>query len=108
MRNCVDPLDLVNTFKKGRKIYVGLGEPKKDSVEALKSALENPLYDVGISMWEAKAHFVSIAAGEGVTFSELEKVFDYFEGKTNSFHVFGAYLENAPKIFECAVFTVLD
>ncbi len=112
---CVDWVDFVVPFEcsTGRSVCVGVGEPKEDGIEALESALDNPLYGAGIDMRKVGAYFLSCALGENIPFSEMERVINYFMEKYTSeerepFIIFAAYLNNEPNTFEWTVFVPVD
>ncbi len=112
---CIDWLDFVVPLKcsTGRKVCVGVGEPEEDGIEALESALDNPMYDAGIDMRKAEAYFLSGAVGEDIPFSEVERVINYFmeryaSGEREPFSIFAAYLNNEPNTFEWTVFVPVE
>ncbi len=112
---CIDWLDFVAPFEcsTGRTVCVGVGEPKEDGIEALKSALDNPIYNAGVNMRKAEAYFLSGAVGEDIPFSEVERVINYFmekyvSGEREPFIIFAAYLNNEPNTFEWTIFVPVD
>ncbi|EDP76306.1 cell division protein FtsZ [Hydrogenivirga sp. 128-5-R1-1] len=112
---CLDWLDFVVPFKcsTGRKVCVGVGKPKEDGIEALESALDNPLYDAGIDMRKAEAYFLSGMVGEDIPFSEVERTIDYFAKKYASRErepliIFGCYLGNELGRLAWTVFVPVD
>ena len=112
---CIDWLDFVVPFRcsTGRTVCVRVGEPKEDGIEALESALDNPMYDAGIDMRKAETYFLSGAVGEDIPFSEVERVINYLtekyaSGERKPSIIFGAYLNNEPNISEWTVFVPVE
>ena len=90
--------DVVSLFKNsaGKSAYIGVGEPKKDGIEAIESALDNPLYDGGVDIKGADFYLLSCAVGANVTYGELDRSVKYFAkrcafGRGKGHFIWGCY-----------------
>lgn len=109
----LDWKDVVSLFKSssGKSAYIGVGEPKKGGIEAIESALNNPLYDGGVDIREADFYLLSCAVGTNVTYGELERSVEYFTkrcvpGKGKGHFIWGCYSGSGLEELEWTVFAV--